>query len=737
MNDDDTDNKIREALSGDVPPPDPAAKRRAIAMARQAFEAEHSQAAESIEEKGQGKEKAKSTQGWLGWLRLILGQRAEKESTMTTFNPKLMYSGVATAAVMAVAVGLVLQNQVGRELTIDLPGVDLLPGEGAALPQGEDDLAAYSTAELAEQGRLRDAPDVRKLTVPPKKAAEEERQQALDIAGVRSNQPAAPPTIEEIIASEPADADASGQRRDAMKARPLAESEMARQQGASGKVAVRAERAASSSVIAFDALAGEIAPQPGFQEVGRDQFAEFEENPVKLVSEEPVSTFSADVDTASYSFVRRMLNSGVLPQPDAVRAEEMINYFDYSYYLPESKAEPFAANVAVVDSPWADGRKLMHIGIKGYDIAPADKPRSNLVFLLDVSGSMNSPDKLPLVKQSMEMLLSTLNPDDTVAIAVYAGAAGTVLEPTPVKDKQKILDAMRKLSAGGSTAGAQGLRLAYELAESQFDEGAINRVILATDGDFNVGISNNRELEGFVERKREKGIFLSVLGFGQGNYQDERMQTLAQNGNGVAAYIDTLSEAQKVLVDEASSTLFPIAKDVKLQVEFNPATVAEYRLIGYETRHLNREDFNNDAVDAGDIGAGHTVTAIYEFTPVSSDARMIDDSRYAPKLERGGLRGEYAHLKIRYKLPDEDTSKLIERPVTIQDVGTLEGDTGFATAVAGFAQLLKGGKYTGDFSYDDIIELAQQTKGEDRYGYRTEFIQLVRKAKTAAAMRAR
>jgi len=350
---------------------------------------------------------------------------------------------------------------------------------------------------------------------------------------------------------------------------------------------------------------------------------------------------------------------------------------------------------------------------------------------------------LPLVKQSMELLLSTLEPDDTVAIAVYAGAAGTVLDPTPVKDRQKILEAVRRLSAGGSTAGAQGIRLAYELAESQFDEGAINRVILATDGDFNVGIASERELQSFIERKRETGIFLSVLGFGQGNYHDALMQTLAQNGNGVAAYIDTLSEAQKLLVDEATSTLFPIARDVKFQVEFNPTTVAEYRLIGYETRQLNREDFNNDAVDAGDIGAGHTVTAVYEFTPVASSERLIDDSRYAPRAEiPGGNGDEYAFLKIRYKLPDEENSRLITRPLTPEDHLTLGGqglgrEAGFATAVAAFAQMLKGGRYTGDYSLDDVIQLAQQTKGDDPYGYRTEFIQLVRKAKTAAAMRTR
>jgi Ca-activated chloride channel family protein len=432
---------------------------------------------------------------------------------------------------------------------------------------------------------------------------------------------------------------------------------------------------------------------------------------------------------------------------DAVRVEEMINYFDYAWPTSDSRDEPFKPTITVSDSPWAEGKKLLHIGIKGYEIDAAGKPRSNLVFLLDVSGSMNSPDKLPLVKQSMALLLTSLNPDDTVAIAVYAGAAGTVLEPTPVKDKRKILAALDRLEAGGSTAGAEGIRLAYQLAEAHFDKRAINRVILATDGDFNVGITNPEELQDFVERRRDQGIFLSVLGFGQGNYHDRMMQTLAQNGNGVAAYIDTLSEAQKVLVDEATSTLFPIAKDVKIQVEFNPNTVAEYRLIGYETRRLNREDFNNDAVDAGDIGAGHTVTALYEITPVGSKARLIDENRYADKAETSAdskLNEEYAFLKIRYKLPAENESRLITQPIGRQhDLSTAGGkpagwirrETGFAAAVAGFGQLLKGGRYTGAFDYDDVIELAQQNKGDDRYGYRAEFIQLVRKAKSASAMK--
>lgn len=466
----------------------------------------------------------------------------------------------------------------------------------------------------------------------------------------------------------------------------------------------------------------------------RDRFENFQENPVLQAAENPVSTFSIDVDTASYSFVRRQLNNGYLPQKDAVRIEEMINYFDYDYPLPQDKSKPFKPSIIVTDSPWKVGNKLVHIGIKGYEVPGSKQPDSNLVFLLDVSGSMDSPDKLPLVKQSMELLLSTLKPTDTISIVVYAGAAGTVLEPTAVKDKTKILHALQRLQAGGSTAGAQGLALAYQQAELNFKKNAVNRVILATDGDFNVGVTQDERLEDFVARKRDSGIYLSVLGFGQGNYQDALMQTLAQNGNGVAAYIDTLSEAQKVLVNEATSSLFPIANDVKIQIEFNPATVQEYRLIGYETRALKREDFNNDKVDAGDIGAGHTVTAIYEITPVGANTQLVDELRYSDNKAQTGEKNEYGFFRLRYKLPEEKESLLIEEPIRIakQDVKeTLQREVNFANAVAGFAQILRGGKYTGNYSYDDVLTLAQANKGEDAFGYRTEFVQLVRKAKLA------
>ena len=506
------------------------------------------------------------------------------------------------------------------------------------------------------------------------------------------------------------------------------------------------------SSIASENIRGLVAGQgsqisdsiPNTPKEYRDQFEKFEVNTVKRVAEHPVSTFSIDVDTASYSFVRRQLNTGVLPNKNAVRTEELINYFDYAYPSPKDRTAPFNTMVSVLDSPWKKGNKLVHVGLKGYTIAANEKPKSNLVFLLDVSGSMHSTDKLPLVKQSMNLLLNQLHPEDTIAIAVYAGAAGTVLEPTPAKEKQKILNAMNRLQAGGSTAGAQGIKLAYELAENHFDKNAVNRIILATDGDFNVGISDSNQLKQFVERKREKGIFLSVLGFGQGNYNDQLMQNLAQNGNGIAAYIDTLSEAQKVLVNEAHSTLFSIAKDVKIQVEFNPSTVAEYRLIGYETRSLNREDFNNDKVDAGEIGAGHTVTAIYEITPTNSPSKLIDNSRYSnsasnnPSAAASDDSQEYGFIKLRYKLPNENESKLLSQPImsdTANHSSELQREIDFSIAVAGFSQLLKGGKFiTHDWSYDQAIKLAQENKGDDLFGYRTEFVQLIRKAKIAAAM---
>jgi Ca-activated chloride channel homolog len=482
-----------------------------------------------------------------------------------------------------------------------------------------------------------------------------------------------------------------------------------------------------------------MAPQPMPGDVDRENYQNVDANPIRIVAEEPVSTFSIDVDTASYSNVRRMLNEGRLPPQDAVRVEELINYFRYDYARPTSREQPFSTSVTVAPSPWAEGRQLVHIGLQGYNIVPRQRPPLNLVLLLDVSGSMAAPNKLPLVQQSFRMLINQLNARDRVSIVVYAGAAGAVLEPTPGDQHARILSALDNLSAGGSTAGGEGLRLAYSLAEQNFNANAVNRIIIATDGDFNVGINDPEQLQDFVERKRETGIYLSVFGFGGGNYNDALMQRLAQNGNGVATYIDTLNEARRVLRDEMASNMFSIANDVKIQVEFNPNRVAEYRLIGYETRMLRREDFNNDQVDAGEIGAGHSVTAIYEITPVGGPTfteplRYQQDARPAPSTAN-----ELAFLRIRYKLPGQDTSRLIERPITnadvITDISRANESARFATAVAGYGQLLRGDPYLErGYDFDDVISLAQGARGEDEFGWRAEFVQLARAAQSAAAL---
>lgn len=492
-----------------------------------------------------------------------------------------------------------------------------------------------------------------------------------------------------------------------------------------------------SEIVSYSTV--EVRPDFDYPEQGRDRFELFETNPIKVVAEQPVSTFSIDVDTVSYSFMRGSLNDGLLPQKDAVRVEELINYFAYDYPLPLNRDTPFSANVSVLPAPWNAENRLLHIGIRGYEIEDDDSRRANLVFLIDTSGSMQAQNKLPLLINSLKLLLESLAPEDRVAIVTYAGSTGVLLEPTLVQDKARIRSALERLSARGSTAGGEGIRQAYLMAEQNFIEDGINRVILATDGDFNVGITDMDELTGYIERQRTSGVFLSVLGFGTGNYNDALMQRLAQNGNGHALYIDSLPEARKAFVEEARSMLFPIAKDVKIQVEFNPSAVSEYRLIGYETRILKREDFRNDKVDAGEIGAGHRVTAMYEFTPFDSGVQRIAPLRYQQgEVSATGSEDELAFLKIRYKLPDAEESRLITRPVTQGDslasVAAAPADVRFAAAVAAFGQILRGGVYTGTYTYDDVIALAQGARGEDPFGYRAEFISLVRLAETAAAM---
>ncbi len=479
------------------------------------------------------------------------------------------------------------------------------------------------------------------------------------------------------------------------------------------------------------------APSP--RRPNTEAFANEDASPVKIASEEPVSTFSIDVDTASYSVVRSSLTNGYLPALESVRIEELINYFPYAYPSPEGPGGPFRPTVTVSETPWNADTLLMHIGIQGRQPATDDRPPLNLVFLVDTSGSMDRPNKLPLLVQSFRLMVGQLDPADEVAMVAYAGSAGRVLDPTPAADRGAILAAFDRLHAGGSTAGAAGIQLAYRVARDMAAEGEVTRVVLATDGDFNVGISDPEQLESFIARQRDSGVYLSVLGFGRGNLDDATMQALAENGNGQAAYIDTLAEAQKVLVDQLEGALFPIANDVKIQVEFNPATVAEYRLIGYETRALRREDFNNDRVDAGEIGAGQAVTAIYEVTPVGSPAVLHDALRYAgraaePPVAAEGPAGsrELAFLRLRYKEPGRDTSELIEVPIA-RDAGEAGADQRFAAAVAGFGQLLRNGAYTGEWTWADAIALAEANTGDDRFGYRREAVTLMRLARSLAA----
>ncbi|WP_028865622.1 vWA domain-containing protein [Psychromonas aquimarina] len=476
----------------------------------------------------------------------------------------------------------------------------------------------------------------------------------------------------------------------------------------------------------------------------RENYSHNTDNPFHLVTEQPVSTFSIDVDTASYANVRRILNQGTLPPFDAVRVEEMINYFSYNYAQPQSGS--FSVYSEVGPSPFNAQKHLIHIGIQGDKMQDSARPAANLVFLLDVSGSMNSADKLGLLKNALKMLSRQLTANDSVAIVVYAGAAGTVLEPTKGDNNAAIVDALTRLSAGGSTNGGAGIELAYRLAQQSFIKDGINRVILATDGDFNVGMVNQQALKNRVEQQRKSGVSLSILGFGRGNYNDALMQELAQNGNGNAFYIDNLNEARKVLVEELSSTLLTIAKDVKIQIEFNPSIVSEYRLIGYETRALKREDFNNDKIDAGDIGAGHTVTAIYEISLRGAANQSVDPLRYQSAHNKKQLPAELsedkialnelAFLKLRYKLPQQNTSKLIEIPINSADIKASLQDTSetfqFSAAVAGFGQLLRGGKYLSTMDISRIIKLAQLSKGQDKHGYRGEFINMVKLADALA-----
>ncbi len=455
---------------------------------------------------------------------------------------------------------------------------------------------------------------------------------------------------------------------------------------------------------------------------GRERYDGKEVSPVHLTSGEPVSTFSVDVDTGAYANARRFLSSGQLPPKDAVRTEEMINYFRYAYPLPEKREAPFSVTTDMAVTPWNAQTRLLRVGLRGYDLPRASRPPANLVFLVDVSGSMNDPDKLPLVKTALMGLAEELKPQDRVSIVVYAGAAGLVLPPT--NNKADIRAALDHLSAGGSTAGGAGLQLAYEVARSSFIKDGVNRILLATDGDFNVGVSDTKALLEMIEKQRDSGITLTTLGFGQGNYNEAMMEQVADHGNGNYAYIDSALEARKVLAEQMSSTLFTIAGDVKIQVEFNPAAVSQYRLVGYENRALREEDFNNDKVDAGEIGAGHQVTAIYEIVPAGMPG-WIGPRRYENPLAGNGVsRNELAFVKLRYKLPGESASKLIERAVPrslIASAGAPKGDMAFAVAVAAYGQKLRGDPMLAGFGWQQVGALA----GEPGDFSRAEFVKLV------------
>ena len=505
-----------------------------------------------------------------------------------------------------------------------------------------------------------------------------------------------------------------------------------------------AEIVVSASRIAPGATVGHMRPAPTLpsRPLDTERYPDATPNPVQRVADAPVSTFSIDVDTAAYANVRRFIDDGVAPPRDAVRVEELVNYFDYGYARPASASTPFAIRTTIAAAPWAPGRQIVHIGLQGYELSEAARRPLNLTFLVDVSGSMGSPDKLALAQKAMNLVIDRLRPQDTVAVTYYAEGAGTTLAPTPGDRKLKLRCAVASLFASGGTAGATGMTNAYDQARAGFAADRVNRILMFTDGDFNVGVTDDRRLEDYVADRRADGIYLSVYGFGRGNYQDARMQAIAQAGNGIAAYVDDLNEARRLFGPRFDQGAFPIADDVKIQVEFNPARVSEYRLIGYETRLLNEEDFANDRVDAGEVGSGAAVTALYEITPVGGPSQIPErryDGNRSIGVGGGDPNGEVGFVQVRYKLPGGTESRLIQR--VISNTGA-EGrvsaqppeSTRWAIAVAAFGQKLRGDPWMNpDYGWDAIIEQALGARGDDPYGERTEFVGLVRAAETLPA----
>ncbi|BCH09441.1 hypothetical protein MesoLj131c_36990 [Mesorhizobium sp. 131-3-5] len=694
MVDDNELNRLRDIAA---PAPGESAKARAFEAALRAYDEENISTV---------------TQGSVGGLRLT--ERAQK--LWSEIMQKKLIATPALAGLVALPIAGYATFHLLREQPAKFGGdekiTETLADKPATLKPAEPKQAPTELAKDKKADADVESRDATGVLVAPASPPKSEAAQAGGTAQQTAN--------ERAVLAEPAPPAPTGEF--ALNSAAPSTSRLARAPAAESKLM------APQPTIA---PADQIAPQ----EENRNRVQDFKTNPVHAALEDPVSTFSIDVDTASYSFVRRSLKEGAVPQADTVRVEEMINYFPYDWKGPDSASTPFNSTVSVMPTPWNGHTKLMHVAIKGFDIKPTEQPKANLVFLIDVSGSMDEPDKLPLLKSAFRLLVSKLRADDTISIVTYAGEAGTVLMPTRAAEKDKILNAIDNLQPGGSTAGEAGIKEAYKLAQQSFVKDGVNRVMLATDGDFNVGQSDDDDLKRLIEQERKSGVFLSVFGFGHDNLNDQMMQTIAQNGNGTAAYIDTLAEAEKVLVEDASSTLFPIAKDVKIQVEFNPNKVSEYRLIGYETRALNREDFNNDRVDAGDIGSGHSVTAIYEITPKGSGGEQIDPLRYGQAtVNNGGVANadEYAFVKIRYKLPNEDVSKLITTPVTsaneVASFDQASTDQRFSVAVAAFGQKLRDEDATAKFGYDKIMEIATAARGADPFGYRSEFLSLVRLA---------
>ena len=658
-------NDLKSMMDAATPRPDPVRRAENLALAQENFE------------KNQGSRAAPRPTPVTGPSALWTGVKTLLD-TLTT-------KGGLTATTALVASGFLFLTPIGQDMWQNAPLADL---------RQETDLNMGST----KVGPVANTLD--------EEIAKADGYLQDDLAAARDQSDAPQPEELAVVVEAP------------MVMETMADGAATLQTRVAPSAALRAVAPAPSIV----ADTQEIRTEPN-----TEAFANAAQNSLKITQDDPVSTFSIDVDTASYALVRSSLMRGQLPPSDAVRVEELINYFPYDYAGPEAGGAPFQPTVSVIDTPWNADTQLVHIGLQGQMPAIEDRPPLNLVFLIDTSGSMNEQTKLPLLRQSFMLMLDNLRPEDEVAIVEYAGSAGQVLAPTPASEKGMIVAALMRLGAGGSTNGQGGLEQAYATADTMASDGEVSRVILATDGDFNVGLSDPDGLTRFIAKKRDTGTYLSVLGFGRGNLDDATMQALAQNGNGTAAYIDTLSEVQKVLVDQLTGALFPIAGDVKVQVEFNPAQVAEYRLIGYETRALNRDDFNNDAVDAGELGAGHSVTAIYEVTPVGSPAQLSDPLRYAPATQTTGT-DELGFLKLRYKAPGEDVSQLITTPITSELAPSSEAS--FGVAIAGFGQLLRDNPYLGTWSYSDAIALANANRGSDDFGYRTEAVQLMRLAQS-------